>query len=98
MNPASPFVSTFVGETNKLAQDGTEIHVRPHDIEIVTHGGQPVRVDCVFRKGGAWRIEALIDGDSAGRGKLIEIDLDASEPAPNPGETILIAPRRSRTF
>ena len=98
MNPASPFVSTFVGETNTLAQDGTEIHVRPHDIEIVTSGGQPVRVSCVFRKGGAWRIEAMSDGGGDDRGALIEIDLDASEAAPNPGETILIAPRRSRTF
>ncbi len=94
MNPASPFVANFVGETNKLPVNGVEIHVRPHDISIVAADGHPFRVDCVFRRGGAWRIEGLMDGSD----RLIEIDLDASEPAPNPGETILIAPRHSRTF
>lgn len=94
MNPAGPFVSTFVGETNRFPNGDGELHVRPHDIEIVTEGGQPVRVECVFRRGGAWRIEGTIHGTD----RLVEIDLEASTPAPEPGTTIRIAPRRSLTF
>src|SRR5690606_16197415 len=51
MEPATTFVTDFVGETNKLAGG---IHVRPHDLEIVEDGGRPLRVDNVFRKGGVW--------------------------------------------
>lgn len=91
MEPASPFVSTFVGETNRLPS-GT--HVRPHDIEIVSDGGDAVVVDNVFRKGGVWRVEGLL----AGADKLIEIDLDAAANAPSPGDTIRIRPLRSKTF
>ena len=94
MEPASPFVSRFVGETNLLPAAEGAVHVRPHDIEIVASGGQPVEVDCVFRRGGAWRIEANMPGLD----KPVEIDLDASQPAPAPGDTIHIAPRRTRRF
>ncbi|MES2492824.1 MAG: sulfate ABC transporter ATP-binding protein [Pseudomonadota bacterium] len=98
MNPASPFVADFVGETNKLTMGGKQLHVRPHDIEIVADGGHPVRVETVFRRGGAWRVEGLIEGAEGAAGRLVEIDLDASRPAPTPGETILIAPRHARAF
>jgi sulfate transport system ATP-binding protein len=94
MNPASSFVSTFVGETNRLPGNDGEIHVRPHDIEIVAEGGQLLTVDNVFRKGGYWRIEGLIEGST----RLVEIDLEASQPAPACGETVRIAPKRSRRF
>ena len=94
MEPASPFVSGFVGETNLLPADGQLAHVRPHDIAIVSDGGHEVRVDCVFRRGGTWRIEAVMEGSD----RLIEIDLVASAPAPAVGETIRIAPRRIRNF
>jgi sulfate/thiosulfate transport system ATP-binding protein len=49
MKPATPFVANFVGENNKLPGGH---HVRPHDLEIVEAGGEPVLVDNVFRKGG----------------------------------------------
>jgi len=98
MDPVSPFVADFVGETNKLAVNGRELHVRPHDIEIVASGGHPVRVECVFRRGGAWRIEAQIDGAEGAPRRLVEIDLDASRPPPQAGDTILIAPRHARAF
>ena len=91
MEPATPFVSHFVGETNRLPGD---IHVRPHDIEIVDSGGDPVLVDNVFRKGGVWRVE----GTQASNARVVEIDLDASLPAPALGDTILIRPRRSKSF
>ncbi len=93
MEPATPFVSNFVGETNLL---GGGLHVRPHDIEIVgdAGGGEPVLIDNVFRKGGYWRLEGTLDGGQ----RVIEIDLDASHTAPAPGDTVLIRPRRATTF
>ncbi|MBB6124747.1 sulfate/molybdate ABC transporter ATP-binding protein [Sphingobium subterraneum] len=91
MEPATPFVSHFVGETNLLPGG---LHVRPHDLEIVTDGGDPVVVDNLFRKGGFWRVE----GKLAGSDTVIELDLDASLPPPALGTTIFIRPRRSKTF
>jgi sulfate transport system ATP-binding protein len=91
MEPATPFVSDFVGETNHLPGG---MHVRPHDLEIVEADGKPVLVDNVFRKGGVWRVEALLNGND----RVVELDLDASLEPPTPGETIHIRPRRSKTF
>ena len=91
MEPATPFVSHFVGESNRLPGG---IHVRPHDIEIVASGGEPVLVDNVFRKGGVWRVEGTLEGS----GPVVEIDLDASLVAPAIGQTIRIRPRRSKLF
>jgi len=61
MEPASPFVSKFVGETNLLAGG---LHVRPHDLEIIGSGGVRVLVDNVFRKGGVWRVEGKQENGS----------------------------------
>ncbi len=94
MSPASPFVASFVGETSHIPSAGTDLHVRPHDIAIVAEGGEEVRVECVFRRGGAWRIEGRVEGSD----RLVEIDLDASETAPAPGQTIRVEPRRAITF
>ena len=91
MEPATPFVSHFVGETNLLPGG---LHVRPHDIEIVSEGGDRVLVDNVFRKGGFWRVEGTLSGSD----KVVELDLDASRAAPAPGTTVLVRPRRSKTF
>jgi sulfate/thiosulfate transport system ATP-binding protein len=91
MEPVTPFVSTFVGETNQLPGG---LHVRPHDIEIVTDSGDSVLVDNVFRKGGVWRVEGTVTSS----GCVVEIDLDASQPAPAPGDNIQIRPRRSKVF
>ncbi|EJL20830.1 sulfate/molybdate ABC transporter ATP-binding protein [Novosphingobium sp. AP12] len=91
MEPASPFVSNFVGETNQLPGG---VHARPHDIELVGEGGTPVLVDNVFRRGGSWRVEGRIEGHD----KVVEFDVDASQPAPKLGETVQIRPRRVREF
>lgn len=91
MEPATPFVSHFVGETNHLP-DG--LHVRPHDLRIVEEGGEAVLVDNVFRKGGVWRVEGVLSGT----GEIVEIDLDAGSPAPQPGATIRVQPLRSKSF
>ena len=100
MHPATPFVSQFVGETNLLptsegvADSSLDAHVRPHEIDIVPVGGDPVLVDNVFRKGGVWRIEGHLASDQ----RLIEIDADASLPPPTAGDTIFIRPKHLRTF
>ncbi|WP_159978880.1 MULTISPECIES: sulfate/molybdate ABC transporter ATP-binding protein [unclassified Novosphingobium] len=91
MEPASPFVSDFVGETNQLPGG---IHVRPHDIELVTSGGIPVVVDNVFRRGGSWRVEGRIEGHD----RVVEFDVNAANPAPMLGETVQIQPLREREF
>jgi sulfate transport system ATP-binding protein len=110
MKPATPFVARFVGESNRLPAGASgEIHVRPHDLEIVeteTPGPDalgPVLVDNVFRKGGVWRIEGTLGASGAtggpqGAGRVVEIDLDASRTPPRLGETIRVQPRRSTTF
>mgnify|MGYP001079832048 CR=1 FL=1 len=90
MDPATPFVATFVGETNRLP-DG--LYVRPHELEVVDNGGHPLIVDNVFRKGGAWRVEGTLTG-----GEVVEIDLSANSSPPLAGDRIFIQPRRSRTF
>ncbi|MFK4872935.1 sulfate/molybdate ABC transporter ATP-binding protein [Novosphingobium sp. ZW T3_23] len=95
MEPATAFVSHFVGETNRLP-DGR--HIRPHDFEIATEaqgsGQDRLIVDNVFRKGGAWRVEGrLPDGET-----IIEIDVDSHQAPPAVGETVIIAARRARTF
>jgi sulfate/thiosulfate transport system ATP-binding protein len=92
MEPATPFVSHFVGETNRLP-DGQ--HVRPHDIELVEDGGEAVLIDNVFRKGGVWRAEGTLVGETS---QVIEIDIDASQSAPAMGETVHIRARRAKTF
>jgi sulfate/thiosulfate transport system ATP-binding protein len=92
MEPATPFVSHFVGETNRLP-DGQ--HVRPHDIELAEDGGEAVLIDNVFRKGGVWRAEGTLVGETS---QVIEIDIDASQSAPSMGETVHIRARRAKTF
>jgi sulfate transport system ATP-binding protein len=96
-NPATAFVSHFVGETNLLPGAAGEYHVRPHEIAIVGAGepdAETVTVDNVFRKGAVWRVEAR----ATATGLLIEIDHDANLPAPQPGETIHIRAHRNRNF
>jgi sulfate transport system ATP-binding protein len=92
MEPATPFVAGFVGETSWMPGG---LHVRPHDLEIVESDGEPVLVDNVFRRGGDWRIEGTLANSPD---ELVEIDLDAAKAAPAVGETILVRPIRAVMF
>jgi sulfate transport system ATP-binding protein len=94
MEPATPFVSTFVGETNKFDGGEGTLHIRPHDLELVAEGGEPLTVENVFRKGGCWRVEGRI----AGNDQIIEMDVDAHHAAPALGSTVLVRPTRSKLF
>jgi sulfate transport system ATP-binding protein len=98
-NPATPFVSGFVGETNLLPSgffglSGGDLHVRPHELRVVETGGAAVRIANVFRKGAVWRAEGVLESD----GRFVEIDMDATEPAPEPGQILLIRPSHQRSF
>jgi len=91
--PASAFVSAFVGETNVLKTDEGVLHARPHEIALVETGGVAVIVAGRFRKGGLWRLEAR-DVE----GVIYEIDVPADSVAPEPGQAIRIAPQGGRVF
>jgi len=94
MNPQTPFVSHFVGETNRIPGPGGEIHFRPHEITLAPDGSQALLVDNVFRKGAVWRVEGLLDGS----GQFVELDLASTQAAPLLGETIRFTPHRARIF
>ena len=94
MEPATPFVSTFVGETNRFPGENGILHIRPHELEIVAEDGLPMRVDNVFRKGGCWRVEGRIDGNE----RIIEMDVDAHLTAPALGSVVMVRPTRSKLF
>jgi len=95
-NPATPFVSAFVGETNVLAQGQGLFHARPHEIAILpaSNATQAAQVLNRFRKGPLWRIEARVQAD----GTIIEIDIAANAQAPHAGEIIHFAARTGRHF
>ena len=85
-DPATPFVSAFVGETNVLtdgAPGGGVIHARPHELALVGEGGRPMLVEGRFLKGAGWRIEARDE-----TGVLVAIDLPAGCAVPAPGDRI----------
>lgn len=94
MNPETPFVSHFVGETNRLPAPGGEIHFRPHEITLAADGAEALLVDNVFRKGAVWRAEGLLEGS----GQFVELDLPSSGEAPQLGLTIRFHPHRARMF
>ncbi|MEI6641623.1 MAG: sulfate/molybdate ABC transporter ATP-binding protein [Novosphingobium sp.] len=94
MNPETPFVSHFVGETNRIAGPGGEIHFRPHEITLAPDGSEALMVDNVFRKGAVWRVEGLLEAS----GQFVELDLTSAADAPRLGETIRFNPHRARIF
>lgn len=119
MNPASRFVSGFVGDNNSLKvtvqggqvlfhdrplalpiaaeTDGpARLDFRPHDVDIAQDraGCLPLIVSGVYRRGGDWRVEGTLPGES----KVLEIDLSASQPAPQVGQRLGLNIRHARLF
>ena len=98
---ATPFVSQFVGETNLLPRPtGGDIHVRPHEIEIVADGdggaadAYRVIVRNVFRRGPFWRVEGALGVDA----RLVAMDVSATGPAPVAGQVLSVRARDCRSF
>lgn len=92
-DPATPFVSAFVGETNVLPEGDGVIHARPHELVLVNEGGRPMQVEGRFRKGAIWRIEAR-----EASGVLVAIDLPAGAAVPAIGDAIRVSVTAARHF
>jgi sulfate transport system ATP-binding protein len=94
LDPASRFVSGFVGESS-IFPGG--VIARPHDIALAEAGeagAAELTVANVFRRGGNWRVE----GHSQGADGMIEFDLDADQPAPALGAALWVRPLRPLSF
>ncbi len=118
MNPASIFVSGFVGDNNSLpviVQDGqvrfqdnvlslpitaegngpARLDFRPHDVALGADAGSLLlTVTGVYRRGGDWRVEGTLPGET----KVLEIDLPATGPAPAIGSQLGLTIRHARLF
>lgn len=83
-------------DTGTLADGPARLDFRPHDVAIVEDqaGCLPIVVTDVYRRGGDWRVEGSLSGLS----QVIEIDLDASNPAPEPGQRLALRITNSRLF
>ncbi|WP_037500360.1 sulfate/molybdate ABC transporter ATP-binding protein [Sphingomonas jaspsi] len=94
--PASAFVSKFVGETNIVRDGTTALHMRPHELVEAANGRWAVRVTEAFQRGGVWRVEGLLaDGDGQ---TLMEIDLPLTRARPDAGSIVKVDPIDFRTF
>jgi sulfate transport system ATP-binding protein len=69
---------------------------RPHDVSICGDeaGCLPLLVTGVYRRGGMWRVE----GSMTGLDRLIELDLAADQPAPEPGTRLGLRINHARLF
>lgn len=72
---------------------------RPHDVTIATTpqeipGSLDMIVTGVYRRGGEWRVE----GSVTGHGQVLEIDLDARQPAPEIGRHLALSLDHARLF
>jgi sulfate transport system ATP-binding protein len=98
-HPASPFVYKFIGHVNEMKSELGIAYVRPHEIDVVprSHPNAFAAVlEHVVRLGPRVRLE-LAGAD----GTALEVELPADEFAAlrvATGETLHVAPRRSRVF
>lgn len=82
--------------TNRVPDGHARLDFRPHDVVIgPDHDGSlPMMVTDVYRRGGEWRVEGGIHGYD----RPIEINLEASMPAPAPGERLHLRISRGKLF
>ncbi|MBA4163832.1 MAG: sulfate ABC transporter ATP-binding protein [Erythrobacter sp.] len=83
-------------DTGSIADGPALLDFRPHDVEIANEqpGCLPLVVTGAYRRGGYWRVEGTVGGIS----QVIEVDLDAANPAPEPGQRLALRIRRGRLF
>ena len=83
-------------ETGLVADGPARLDFRPHDVTIAEDqaGCLPLVVTDVYRRGGEWRVEGSVSGCS----QVLEVDLDATGPAPQPGQRLALRITRGRLF
>ncbi len=81
---------------NRVPDGHARLDFRPHDVVLGADdaGCLPMVVTDVYRKGGEWRIE----GGIGGHDRPIEINMEASLPAPVPGERLNLRINRGKLF
>jgi len=83
-------------ELAERTSGSARLDFRPHDVTLSENraGSLPLIVTAVYRRGGEWRVEGSISGLS----RVVEIDLDANQPAPALGQRLELHITRSRIF
>ena len=81
---------------DRVPDGAARLDFRPHDVAV---GGEdpgclPLLVTGVYRRGGEWRVE----GEVTGANRTIEVNLDASLPAPEVGKRLGIKVKRAKLF
>jgi putative spermidine/putrescine transport system ATP-binding protein len=85
--PATPFVAAFLGKTNRLTVNGSEVTVRPERIRFCNEGsGMPGRVTARIFQGNHWLYH--VDTES---GRVIVIRQNAGDAVPAEGDNVRIA-------
>lgn len=81
---------------NSVPDGPARLDFRPHDVVIgpSQDGSLPMVVTDVYRRGGEWRVEGGIHGHDG----PIEINLEASTPAPSPGDRLNLRISRGKLF
>jgi sulfate transport system ATP-binding protein len=68
---------------------------RPHDVALSANGGGlPLHVSGVYRRGGSWRVEGTVNGSE----RIVEIDVDADNAAPQIGSQLKFDITRALVF
>lgn len=82
--------------TNGAADGPARLDFRPHDVSLSpdSAGSLPMLVTGAYRKGGNWRVEGTVGGAA----RVIEVDLPADGPLPNPGQRLTLQITRGRIF
>lgn len=83
-------------QANRLPDGSARLDFRPHDVTVSGEepGCLPLLVTGVYRRGGEWRVE----GEVTGVDRTIEVNLDASLPAPEVGKRLGIKVKRAKLF
>ena len=83
-------------DISEVKSGPARLDFRPHDVSVGEYGAGslPMIVTAVYRRGGEWRVEGSISGLT----RVIEVDLDASQPAPELGQRLGLQIIRSRLF